>query len=77
MSEKYTLSSIMDINCMSWLEVVRTYSVGGGGATRLLPRDGGVDELTETTVGRRSKIRTRGQKWKSCKDVWSNCFWCE
>jgi len=37
----------------------------GGGATRSLPRDGGVEELHgDPTVGPRPKVWTRGQKWK-------------
>jgi len=36
-----------------------------GGATRPLPRDGGVEELHgDPTVGPRPKVWTRGQKWK-------------
>jgi len=39
---------------------------GGGGATRPLSRDGGVEELNgDPTVGPRPKVWTRGQKWKS------------
>jgi len=38
---------------------------GGGGATRPLPRDGGVEELHgDLTVGPRAKVWTRDQKWK-------------
>jgi len=38
---------------------------GGGGVTRPLPTDGGVEELhTDPTVGPRPKVWTRGQKWK-------------
>jgi len=37
----------------------------GGGATRPLTRDGGVEELHgDPTVGPRPKVWTRGQKWK-------------
>jgi len=38
---------------------------GGGGATRPLPRDGGVEELQgDPKVGPHPKVWTRGQKWK-------------
>jgi len=37
----------------------------GGGATRSLPWDGGVEELhRDPTVGPRPKVWTSGQKWK-------------
>jgi len=37
----------------------------GGGATRPLPRDGGVEELHgDPTVGPHPKVWTRGQNWK-------------
>jgi len=45
-----------------------TEDFGGGGATRLLPRDGGEEELHEdSTVGPHLKVWTRGQKWKWCQ----------
>jgi len=38
---------------------------GGGGATRPLPRDGGMEELLgDPAIGPRPKVWTRGQKWK-------------
>jgi len=38
-------------------------SPGGGGATRSLPRDGGVEKLHgDPTVGPHPKVWTRGQK---------------
>jgi len=41
------------------------YDFGTGGATRPLPRDGGVDKLHgDPTVGPRPKVWTRGQKQK-------------
>jgi len=40
-------------------------ALGGGGATRPLPGDGGVKKLHgDPKVGPRPKIWTRGQKWK-------------
>jgi len=48
------------INTLSWS---RAWS--GGGATRPLRRDGGVEELHgDPTVGPRPKVWTRGQKCK-------------
>jgi len=42
-----------------------------GGATRPLPRDGGVEELHgDPTVGPRPKVCTRGQKWKKWYRRW-------
>jgi len=42
-----------------------------GGATRPLPRDGGVEELHgDPTVGPRPKVWTRGQKWKKQYQRW-------
>jgi len=39
---------------------------GGGGATRPLPRDGGVEKLHgDPTVGPRPKVWTKVQKWTS------------
>jgi len=39
--------------------------IGGGDATRPLPRDGVVEEIHgDLTVGPRPKVWTRGQKWK-------------
>jgi len=48
-----------------------TYALsGGGGATRPLP-DGGVEKLHgDPTVGPRSKVWTRGQKWKKWCRRW-------
>jgi len=44
---------------------VKFFSYGGGGTTRPLPRDGGVEELHgNPTVGPRPKVCTRGQKCK-------------
>jgi len=38
---------------------------GGGGVTRPLPRDGGMEELHgDLTVRPRPKVWTRGQKWE-------------
>jgi len=43
----------------------------GGGATRPLPRDGGVEELHgDPTVGPHPKVWTRGQKWKKWCRRW-------
>jgi len=43
----------------------------GGVATRLLPRDRGVEELHEDlTVGPRPKVWNRGQKWKKWYGRW-------
>jgi len=51
-------------NQMFWLKV----PCGGGGlrgATRPLPKDGGVEELHgDPTVRLRPNVWTRGQKWK-------------
>jgi len=42
---------------------------GGGGATRPLPRDRGVEELyRDPTVGTRPKVWTRGKNGSSAKD---------
>jgi len=39
--------------------------VGGSGATRPLPKDGSVENSTETpTIGPCPKVWTRSQKWK-------------
>jgi len=47
-----------------WVGMIRL-GVGGGGATRPLPRDEGMEELHGgPTVGPRPKVCTRGQKWK-------------
>jgi len=41
------------------------YSIAGGGATRPLPRNGGVEGLhRDPTIGPHPKVWTRGQKWK-------------
>jgi len=46
---------------------------GGCGATRPLPRDGGVEELhRDPTVGPRPKIWTRGQNQRLAASTW----WC-
>jgi len=46
-------------------EAVSQRNHGGGGATRPLPRDGGMKKLHgDPTVGPRPKVWTRGQKWK-------------
>jgi len=43
----------------------------GGGATRHLPRDGGVEELHgNPTVGPRFKVWTRGQKQMKLRQRW-------
>jgi len=45
--------------------------VRGGGATRPLPRDGGVEELHgDLTVRPRPKVWTRGKKWKKWCRRW-------
>jgi len=42
-------------------------TVGGGGATQPLPRDGGMEELhRDPTVVPLPKVWTRCQKWKWC-----------
>jgi len=42
-----------------------TFGSDGGGATRHLPRDGGVEELHgDPTVRPRSKVWSIGHKWK-------------
>jgi len=50
---------------------------GGGGATRPLPRDGGVEELYgDPAFGPRPKAWTRGQKWK-CSSEETEGIWQE
>jgi len=54
---------------VKWLErpprIQKTWVCGDGGATRPLPRDGGVEEIHgDPKVGLRHKVWTSGQKWK-------------
>jgi len=45
--------------------------MSGGGATRPLPRDGGVEKLYgNLTVEPRPKVWTSGQKWKKQCQRW-------
>jgi len=59
-------------NLVQYFKLANIFSVvGGGGATRTLPRDGGVEKLHgDPTVGPRPKVWARGQKWKKQCRKW-------
>jgi len=60
-----TEKKISIIKLCTYLNVNSSFLASGGGATRPLPRNGGVQELHgDPTAGPRTKSRTWCQKWK-------------